>query len=454
LYIPNNIVPGASDFIGNVLGKAGEIIPSIQENIGGVLGNVLGPIQNIIGNIQGGIGKVGEIFGKDRDIGGAVSEILSSIIPTIQQSIGGAFNAISTPITNVIGSVSSTVSNILGGIDFFGMKTEAMTKQIQAQQQQNQIQSMQLGSHARENKAQNSQIAVNGSTDRKQSVQISVLGSKIQKINMGMDKRDKVTKLNLQGDQIQNTKIVSNTQQTQQQGGIIQQLQQSINNIINALNGGGEESQPSGSGNSALDSILKGAEGMPPRSRDGGAYSIGKEKETEKTESSSESEEKTPSFGNIILNKMKGGGFVPLNNLNISGIVKENTGLNIKGATADRQLAAVQPGEYVLPKGTVDYLGKRAIDSMVSYTDSDSKASKIGIPKKNISENIKPYEGIGSKESGMTVLPRITEGGGGMQPTGQMTGMSEIMFPPISYNSSAVVERERIMDTLGFISKM
>lgn len=86
------------------------------------------------------------------------------------------------------------------------------------------------------------------------------------------------------------------------------------------------------------------------------------------------------------------------------GIIKENTGMNIRGATADRQLTALQPGEYVLPVDTVNRLGVSVVDRIVAMTDSNSN----------------PYLGKGTArrpqitplrrgQSGMMTLPPITQ---------------------------------------------
>jgi hypothetical protein len=92
------------------------------------------------------------------------------------------------------------------------------------------------------------------------------------------------------------------------------------------------------------------------------------------------------------------------------GMVGENTGMNIPGATADRQLAALQPGEYVLPAGTVSKLGVPFINMMVAMTDYDSTAAKLG--KKPINRpSITPLPKAGS--GGIMTLPPITQSAGG-----------------------------------------
>ena len=93
------------------------------------------------------------------------------------------------------------------------------------------------------------------------------------------------------------------------------------------------------------------------------------------------------------------------------GLVKENTGMNIFGATADRQLTALQPGEYVLPTDTVSKLGSSLIDRLVAMTDSNSSAAKIGGRKNRYVPGPLSKSGKG----GMMTLPPITQSmGGGM----------------------------------------
>lgn len=93
------------------------------------------------------------------------------------------------------------------------------------------------------------------------------------------------------------------------------------------------------------------------------------------------------------------------------GLVKENTGMNIFGATADRQLTALQPGEYVLPTDTVSKLGLSLIDRLVAMTDSNSSAAKIGGRKNRYVPGPLSRSGKG----GMMTLPPITQSmGGGM----------------------------------------
>lgn len=94
------------------------------------------------------------------------------------------------------------------------------------------------------------------------------------------------------------------------------------------------------------------------------------------------------------------------------GLVKENTGMNVPGATADRQSILVQPGEYVLPVDTVNRLGVSVIDHIVAMTDSNSNPYLgRGTARR---PQITPYKTFGSSGmEGMITLPPITQSAGG-----------------------------------------
>ena len=65
------------------------------------------------------------------------------------------------------------------------------------------------------------------------------------------------------------------------------------------------------------------------------------------------------------------------------GEVKESSGQNFAGGTADRQLIKAQPGEYMLPVDTVNKLGGPAkLDQLVAKTDSNSTPAKLGMRSK------------------------------------------------------------------------
>lgn len=95
------------------------------------------------------------------------------------------------------------------------------------------------------------------------------------------------------------------------------------------------------------------------------------------------------------------------------GKVKETSGLDIPGATADRQLTALEPGEYVLPKDTVNALGKSLIDRLVAFTDSNSKPAKMGMRQKRYMPSPRPSRG---GRGGMITLPPINQSIGGSMP--------------------------------------
>ena len=72
----------------------------------------------------------------------------------------------------------------------------------------------------------------------------------------------------------------------------------------------------------------------------------------------------------------------------ILGEVNESSGQNLAGATADRQLVKVQPGEYILPVDTVTALGgPAALDKIVAQTDSNSTPAKLGMRSERMIPN-------------------------------------------------------------------
>jgi predicted chitinase len=92
------------------------------------------------------------------------------------------------------------------------------------------------------------------------------------------------------------------------------------------------------------------------------------------------------------------------------GLIKENTGMNIAGATADRQHIAAQPGEFVIPVDTVNRLGTSFFEKLVAMTDSNSNAYLgRGTTRR---PQITPYSSFGSGGGTMT-LPPITQSAGG-----------------------------------------
>jgi len=61
------------------------------------------------------------------------------------------------------------------------------------------------------------------------------------------------------------------------------------------------------------------------------------------------------------------------------GEIKESSGVDVAGATADRQLGLLTPGEYVIPQDSVNNLGGPSFfDRLVAGTDSNSNPAKFG----------------------------------------------------------------------------
>ena len=111
----------------------------------------------------------------------------------------------------------------------------------------------------------------------------------------------------------------------------------------------------------------------------------------------------------------------------ILGEVNESSGKNLAGATADRQLVKVQPGEYILPVDTVTALGgPAALDKIVAQTDSNSTPAKLGMRSQRMIPdapmmsgpviNVVPMEApSGSKEAidpSGSILPNFSAGTG------------------------------------------
>lgn len=97
--------------------------------------------------------------------------------------------------------------------------------------------------------------------------------------------------------------------------------------------------------------------------------------------------------------------------------VEESTGMDIPGATADRQLIPpmkVQPGEFlqVFTKDFVDKGGMQIVQFLQALFDPDSNARESGVLTKQINLNaLKPSPK--SKGGGQMTLPPITQSTGG-----------------------------------------
>jgi hypothetical protein len=99
-----------------------------------------------------------------------------------------------------------------------------------------------------------------------------------------------------------------------------------------------------------------------------------------------------------------------------------------------RGIAALQPGEYVIPEDTVKRLGKAFFDTLVASTDSNSTPAKMGVKKIKI--NV-PEPPIRKSKPNMMTLPPITQSsmGNARIPTGsgrQVPGFSVVPGAGIS----------------------
>ncbi len=120
--------------------------------------------------------------------------------------------------------------------------------------------------------------------------------------------------------------------------------------------------------------------------------------------------------GNIIPKKQGGGA--------VRRKITESTGIDIPGATADRQLVALEPGEhhYIVPKGAVQNGAITLIDKIVAMTDPDSNPAKLGYRSKNV-PNITPLSrGGAAGMGGMITLPPITQSASGVGNVGNSSG--------------------------------
>ena len=118
-----------------------------------------------------------------------------------------------------------------------------------------------------------------------------------------------------------------------------------------------------------------------------------------------------------------------------AGGIFENTGIDIPGGTADRQLIKAQPGEYMLPADTVTRLGgPKAIDSIVARTDSNSTAAKLGTISKPSMAVEQPVMSDGSDVT--TLPPIISSSGGGADPV-MGGGQKATAIPKVSVTSNS-----------------
>lgn len=118
------------------------------------------------------------------------------------------------------------------------------------------------------------------------------------------------------------------------------------------------------------------------------------------------------------------------------GIIKENTGIDVPGATADRQQIFAQPGEYILPKKVVETLGVNILDKLVANIDNNSTPAKLG--RRNLKITMPEPPAKRSARGGMMTLPPIKQSAGGSMPgVNQSVGT---VVPSFSVVASAAQE--------------
>ena len=142
------------------------------------------------------------------------------------------------------------------------------------------------------------------------------------------------------------------------------------------------------------------------------AYKKSSKKDGKENKSLSKQKEKKP---NIIERGISG--VKKFLGFNEGGMIKEDTGIDIPGATADRQLIAVQPGEhnFIIPEESVERGAIPLINMIVAATDSNSKAYKDGfksrIPGPPVKSSSKvTFINAGVNNSGDTTLPPAVSG--------------------------------------------
>ena len=117
------------------------------------------------------------------------------------------------------------------------------------------------------------------------------------------------------------------------------------------------------------------------------------------------------------------------------GEIKEGSGDNIKGETADRQLIKGEPGEYVFPKESVQKLGgPDQLDKVVANTDPNSTPAKMG--EKNV--KLKPPEAPQKKPMITNLPPTVqSSGGGGASGGMEIAGNNPPSIPMLSNATKA-----------------
>jgi predicted chitinase len=140
-------------------------------------------------------------------------------------------------------------------------------------------------------------------------------------------------------------------------------------------------------------------------------------------------------------------------------MITENTGMNIPGATADRQLVALQPGEnhYIFTKRFVDRGGLDAVDNLVAQFDPHSAPAKDGRRSNfaQISNQVnRDVPGPPVKNSGNSMsLPAIRQSAMS-GPLGQMEAMDTTGSEVPIFSAAAgsgIPERSRLCEIYGIV---
>lgn len=140
-------------------------------------------------------------------------------------------------------------------------------------------------------------------------------------------------------------------------------------------------------------------------------------------------------------------------------MITENTGMNIPGATADRQLVALQPGEnhYIFTKRFVERGGLDAVDNLVAQFDphsapaKDGRRSNFAQISNQVNRNV-PGPPVKNSANSMS-LPAIRQSAMS-GPLGQMEAMdtngSEVpIFSAAA--GSGIPERSRLCEIYGIV---
>lgn len=131
------------------------------------------------------------------------------------------------------------------------------------------------------------------------------------------------------------------------------------------------------------------------------------------------------------------------------GLITEGTGMNIPGATADRQLIAVQPQEYhyIVPKDAVMKGAVPEIDRIIASFDTNSRPAKMGVKKlnKNYTQTLRS----GRKKVNTITLPPISSQQRSKNTSQGSQGTKTPIFAAISPFS--IQNRKQISDIYGLV---